>query len=596
MCSRISNWFSKKPEPVPVPIHREQDKEPQKKDGFVCPYCFQKVNHDEVCFLVPFSNVAAAPVFFNNTVPNQANAEETEEQRALREQAELMKLFSKRTQDEQLDRFWALIGGEAAYRSNPAFMGNIQWNSPLVTPQNVNDMTDNGYETDTDGFVCAVHDRLTHQESRIRLCPHCHNVLPEQYGKYQTYFISIVGITSSGKTLYLTQLLGNIDEYLGNVGIQVLFKDEQAERFRLITSADERLPNATASDVLRPPITLTLQDVYLKQRYTLVLYDIAGENCVSAEKMNKFGPYIRHADGILMLLDPVQFPYMKRVIDASSSEMGKIGEKGVSVSSVLATMNKSFLTSRMDKDLKVVLPFAFTMSKSDYLDPILTEKEDLAHSMIMKSQVELRPCGGRRLPDYGQITLINAATLAVIKKWGDASLCDILINSFRNSSFFSVSALGGGTRWVLSHQGRLTGSYDAGMWSSGSAVNEAVIDLSEPDGLKTKKGLETLLNSLWRERDAERRIRYLAYDMRTEELLPVDVLPEEQNGEVLYIEVNGTEKAMYERYLDRDRGWQRGVKMDFFMTPAQVPQPRRVEEPLYWLLWRLGLLPIPING
>lgn len=590
--------FREAPEPAAADHMRE--KPPQEPGVFVCPYCFRKVRHDQVCFLVPFSEEDVKKSYFDHIASFDYEEQEDEQLRAQREESEalerLKELFRKRAEDEQLDQFWAQIGGEAAYRSNPAFKENIQWNSPLVTPQNVDDMTDYGYETDTDDFVCAVHDRLTHQESRVRLCPHCHNVLPEQYGKYQTYFISIVGITSSGKTLYLTQLLGNIEEYLGNVGIQVLFRDDEAERFQTISTVDELLPNATKRDVLRPPITLTLQDGYLKQRYTLVLYDIAGENCVAAESLKKYGPYIERADGIIMMLDPVQFPYLETVIDASSPEAGEIGEKGIPVSKVLATMNKSFLISRMDSDMKVTMPFAFTLSKSDYLDPILAGEPRFSNSLIMENQIKLKPCGGRRLPDYAQIARINTDTLDVINKWGDPALSDILIKGFKRRSFFSVSALGGGTRWVLSHQGKLAGSYDSGMWSSKSTVNEAVIDLSEPDGLKTQKGLESLITELWRERDADRRICYLSYDLRTEELLCVDMLPEEQNGEMLYIEVNGTEKAMFEQYLDRDRGWQRGVKMDFFKTPAQVPQPRRVEEPLYWLLWQLGLLPIPTNG
>ena len=160
---------------------------------FTCPYCFRKVRHDEVCFLVPFSEEDLGGSILDTL--------SEEDQERIRQEQALKQLFQKRTEDPILESFWKNVGGAAAYTSNPIFSENLQWNSPLVTPQNADEMTDSGYETDKDGFFCSVHDRLTHRESRARLCPHCHNVLPEEYGKYPASFIAIVGITSAGKTL-----------------------------------------------------------------------------------------------------------------------------------------------------------------------------------------------------------------------------------------------------------------------------------------------------------------------------------------------------------------------------------------------------------
>lgn len=33
-----------------------------------------------------------------------------------------------------------------------------------------------------------------------------------------------------------------------------------------------------------------------------------------------------------------------------------------------------------------------------------------------------------------------------------------------------------------------------------------------------------------------------------------------------------------------------GAKFDFFKTPEAYPQPRRIAEPLYWMLSQFGLL------
>ena len=40
-----------------------------------------------------------------------------------------------------------------------------------------------------------------------RICPHCHNDLPSVIGRSPNYIISMMGNTSSGKTVYLSRLL-----------------------------------------------------------------------------------------------------------------------------------------------------------------------------------------------------------------------------------------------------------------------------------------------------------------------------------------------------------------------------------------------------
>ena len=52
--------------------------------------------------------------------------------------------------------------------------------------------------------------------------PHCHNPLPlPNYGKYPTIFISVVGITTCGKTVYLNQLLTRLAMAMQNTGYYI---------------------------------------------------------------------------------------------------------------------------------------------------------------------------------------------------------------------------------------------------------------------------------------------------------------------------------------------------------------------------------------
>lgn len=550
--------------------------------SFACPYCFETIRHDEVCFLVPYTQQEITYTEAELSVMDPAVAEKIRQ-----EQAKIAP-FRKRDSDEKLENFWRHLGGIDAYSNNPAFEEELQWNSPLVTPENAGEMTESGYEKDNDDFVVSVTDSLSKKPSKLRLCPHCHNVLPEGYGKYPLYFTSIVGITSSGKTVYLTQLLSEIETYLGRMGVNVCYKDKEARRFKSIRDSSTILPNATTRNDLRPPITITAQEG--SSFYTLVFYDIAGENCVDPDKQALFGPYISHADGIIVLMDPAQFPQLRTQIEAKHS--GAIGaENTASVNSVLQTMYQSFLTERMNQAGRVEIPFAFVVSKSDYLDEILREDPNCENSAIIEMLPDPDP--NRPVVSYGELVSIDHAVRQLLEENGDPTLYEQIRTSFANSRFFAVSALSCGTRLVLSHTAELKGSYN--IFLDDESENRKIFIELSPDSdecLASRRALRELLT-----RDHNTILRY---DLKTRELTEISCLPEARDRTALYLEadVNNPEKAgFYELFFSDNADGEgqspvltQGAKFDFFKTPEAYPQPRRIAEPLYWMLSQFGLL------
>lgn len=566
-------------------IFRARGQAPARRKGtksFACPYCFETIRHDEVCFLVPYTQQEITYTEAELSVMDPAVAKTIRQ-----EQAEIAP-FRKRDSDEKLENFWRHLGGIDAYSNNPAFEEELQWNSPLVTPENAGEMTESGYEKDKDGFVVSVTDRLSKKPSKLRLCPHCHNVLPEGYGKYPLHFISIVGITSSGKTVYLTQLLSEIEAYLGRMGVTVCYKDKEARRFKSIRDSSTILPNATTRNDLRPPITITAQEG--SSFYTLVFYDIAGENCVDPDKQALFGPYISHSDGIIVLIDPAQFPLLRTEIAARhSSAVGS--PNTATVHSVLQTMNQSFLTERKNQDGKVEMPFAFVVSKSDYLDEILREDPNCENSAIIEMLPDPDP--NRPVVSYGELVSIDLAVRQLLAQHGDPTLYAQIGRDFANSRFFAVSALGVGTRLVLSHTAELKGSYNIFL-DDESESREILIELS-PDSEKCLASRRALRELLTRDHNT-----ILRYDLKTRELTEISCLPEARDRNALYLEAdvkNTGKTGFYELFFSEnaaDEGQSpvltQGAKFDFFKTPEAYPQPRRIAEPLYWMLSQFGLL------
>lgn len=314
-----------------------------------CPYCFKKFGHEYVHF-------KAKSVFTRQDMEQDNRENESMEVSfddpfsgllALETQgkAEDHKRLFLQKKDAEYEAFWAKYPGSRPdweYREYP-----------VLKPTDVN-MLKGTFQKDKDGFVFSATD-IWGEETKERICPLCHNPLPSTYGKFPVKFISTVGITSSGKTVFLTQLMRNFGSIMARVGMGA---------FKLADGIDEflqdhpvkkgvALPLGNTTEALSKPLFYNIRNQ--KNTYTLVFYDIAGENCTSPDGMSKFGPFIRNADGIIMILDPKQF-----------RQIGGNKEETASPETVLTAMYSAFLDSDNSSG-KTKVPLAVAFSKSDTL-------------------------------------------------------------------------------------------------------------------------------------------------------------------------------------------------------------------------------------
>ena len=583
---------------------------PQKTDAIKCPYCFKPFSNEDVCFLVPAAKPRTSLRTDTSTVqrvavdafdeyeqhdedaeekqetPNESNTI-IDEQSNDASDSSLESLFRKRESDPKLEAFWRDIGGKEAYEKNAAFGNGIEWNSPLVTPENKGEMTTRGYETDSDGFVNRVHDKLSGKESYVRLCPHCHNVLPKQYGKYPVKFFSVVGVTSAGKTVYLNQLLGSMNRYLQQIGLTLLYPDEAAEELRSITSEDDVLPMATYADSLRPPLSFAVMDQAAQRYYTLVFYDIAGENCVRADRMRSYGPYIEHADGILMLIDPVQFPQLAaeiRIMNPGAATGGTVAY----ATDVLKAMYENFLLQNVDRKQRVLTPIAFTISKSDLLDPIIRQDPYYNGAFMLKPNVTVKYSTRkkRNMVDFGSISQVSGEILYLLSSRGENGFCEAVNKNFSHRQLFATSALGCRTHRVLSNKEPLVGNY-IGATENEANRSKVVIHLTE-ENRRVLDAVEDKGGGL------------LCFDLREATLTEVEETPDwskTARGK-FYFSVDSTRGTLYQEYYysqqeNRAKG---GAMLERAQAPVSRPNPRRVEEPLFWLLADMGLVPMDDKG
>lgn len=285
-------------------------------------------------------------------------------------------------------------------------------------------------ETDSSGFINRVTDEFG-MVSKVRICPYCHNVLPFEFGKYPVKYISMVGITSSGKTVYLSQLLHQIEGFFVKAGLTVVGTYDEVELFlenyKILKQMP--LPRGNAADGLMPPLALNVKSNDSQQIYTLVFYDIAGENCVRPDQMEKYGPFIQNSDGIILMIDPEQF--------LGNSGHEDIREREIhSPDKVIAAMWNAFVASENEKG-KSGIPLAVTLSKSD------TQTGALDYRSSLFSNISYQNYEDHKIPlkDFAATDMEVRRLLTQLSRNKTEILCNKLNECFPAHSFFAVSAL-----------------------------------------------------------------------------------------------------------------------------------------------------------
>ncbi|MDE7334455.1 MAG: hypothetical protein K2O16_19940 [Lachnospiraceae bacterium] len=375
----------------------------------LCPYCFGVFKPFTVTFRIAPESVCGAMRYETLMSEEKATAEPYRERR-----------------DTQYEEFWKRFpGSEPSDEESRAMVKRPVMH--MLLPGHLRGQ----FVSDNEGFPIGMVDEKGNR-SDARVCPHCHNRLPLNFGKYPVKYIALVGITSSGKTVYLSQLFKNLYMNLNDIGyIQVDGIDEVEEfcRANLIRKG-KKLPAGNAPDKLTLPVAVTIQNKETREIHTLIFYDIAGENCVNSEQMKKYGPFIVNSDGIIMIVDPSQFPELLDGQEESEEEAAYPGK-------VIQAMYRAFVAAKSIKGQSDV-PMAVALSKSDLLRPYFANRN--RNSNIFRN-INYKEYGRKGFPynDYLNITMETRMLLE--QERSGKAFVDAVKNGFGKSDFFAFSAL-----------------------------------------------------------------------------------------------------------------------------------------------------------
>lgn len=409
----------------------------------VCPYCFEEMNDDQVCFrservLSPMD--APIPDDYDDTEDFIARYRGADKDAILNKIQE-WEFFQER-EDPIYTSWWERYDGTT--ENNPAddLLGVKAYHRCVIDPNKAyhtnylkKQPDGSWFIRDHDGMVTQI-ELKTGERCGRRVCRHCHNPLPDNYGKSPVKFASIIGITGAGKTVYLSQLLRNMKTYTAKVGLTAIVKNSSTVTFleNNRIEAGKPLPGSTPAKRLQQPLFYELVHGThdgRKVTETFVLYDVAGEVFKDAQMVKGFAPFIGHSDGLILLIDPMQFEAVSMGVQG--------GQTLLDASQALGAIH-GIIEGSVDQLCDV--PCAVCISKVD------TEAVQNVLSPTLASML-LEDVSGVRAPNRLYRPIFNAQQYNPIVRelndWvgsNEIELAQHLADNYSTYSYFAFTALG----------------------------------------------------------------------------------------------------------------------------------------------------------
>lgn len=270
-------------------------------------------------------------------------------------------------------------------------------------------------------------------------CNEVNKIIPRDYLSGSGLTVALVGAKASGKSNYIGVLVNEIKRKMShsfNCSLNICCSEESKryydENYYNPLFVDGYAVGATDKAEIPPllfPLNFMDNKNRIKNSASLTFYDTAGESLDSADDMKVFNRYIPNADGIILLLDPLQLPPVREKLQ------GKIDlpEQNTDVVEILSRIVTNIRSVKKIKgNIKTPLAVAFT--KIDALikygvinseSVVASESEHLKRGVFVQSDFES----------------VNIELRDMLENW----LIDELLQhmkSFEKFSFFGVSALG----------------------------------------------------------------------------------------------------------------------------------------------------------
>ena len=282
----------------------------------------------------------------------------------------------------------------------------------------------------------------------IRKCPSCGQVIPKMALETPNLPFSIVGVSNSGKTNYITVMLHELGKSsglrlaLGHQTKETL--DHQNENYHRIYEEHTR-PESTQSGENMPQIWY-IKNLQKKRgsevpTCTFTIFDGAGE-----DHENNLDPsstvcrYINASKAIILAIDPLVLSKIRRggVVDhdVMVNSLGGYEGETKNAEDVINSVASYIKAARGIKATKVLdIPVAVVLTK---FDTILNHKAFGPQALIRNKSLTVR--NGR--VDTTEISQVDEEIRNWLYEIGEGAFIDALDSHFKEYYFFGVSSYG----------------------------------------------------------------------------------------------------------------------------------------------------------
>lgn len=410
---------------------------------FVCPYCFKEMKDDEVAVRSEVVHQGVPdflPEDYDGLEDFKSRYRGSDKEELLSKLSDWY--FFREDSDEKYEEFWSKKY-EKTTEVNPSDeVFNVKaYRRKVIDPHNsehlrfIKQQPDGSYFLrDDSGMACGI-ELISGDICKRRVCKFCHNPLPQNYGRYPVKFAAIVGITGSGKTVYISQLLKGIKIYLAKVGLST---DRSVSVRTFIennaVAKDKPLPASTPVKQLQQPLFFNIHKDIGEDRIstnTFVLYDIAGEVFKEQALVEKFAEVIQRADGIITLIDPMQFESIKGVSK---------NDKSLADSTTVLEAIRNLITCG-GENKKCSTPIAICFAKVD-MEAVQKVFSDNLKTALLEDVAEATLDGSHKLSfNAKQYAPIAKELNSFVQKKG-CELYSEMKNLYSAYAYFAFTALG----------------------------------------------------------------------------------------------------------------------------------------------------------
>jgi GTPase SAR1 family protein len=270
--------------------------------------------------------------------------------------------------------------------------------------------------------------------------------LPQTTGDCRNLIFAVIGASLVGKSHYIAVLINELQKRVGPaLGILLepvndrtirryreYFYDPVYRRGEVIV----RTVTAIADNRVQFPLMYSLSfhgrgfldTQKIRKTVTLAFYDTAGEDLDDQDIMSTVNKYIYRADGIILILDPLQLGVVRDQLDGRTPLPERRTE---TLDIITRTTNLILAGRRLKPSARVPTPLAIAFSKFDAVES------------LVDPQFQLRASPNHIAGfDKADAAAVNGEMQSLLSQWdGDDILHQVRLRYPRHA-FFGMTALG----------------------------------------------------------------------------------------------------------------------------------------------------------